>query len=70
MGRAAALAYAREADLSCLQVQAKVALETGDSVIVVEHDMRVTAASDWIVAIGSGAGNDGGRIVATRHRSR
>jgi len=34
-------------------------------VIVVEHEMRVVAASDWVVDIGPGAGDEGGRIVAT-----
>ena len=32
--------------------------------IVVEHDMRVIAASDWVIDIGPGAGDEGGRIVA------
>jgi excinuclease ABC subunit A len=33
-------------------------------VIVVEHDMRVVAGSDWVIDIGPGAGEEGGRIVA------
>jgi excinuclease ABC subunit A len=33
-------------------------------VIVVEHEMRVVAQSDWVVDIGPGAGREGGRIVA------
>ena len=36
----------------------------GNTVIVVEHDMRVAAASDWVIDIGPGAGDEGGRIVA------
>jgi excinuclease ABC subunit A len=32
-------------------------------VIVVEHDMSVAASSDWIVDVGPGAGEEGGRIV-------
>ena len=32
--------------------------------IVVEHDMRVVAGSDWVIDIGPGAGEEGGRIVA------
>ena len=33
--------------------------------IVVEHDMRVVAGSDWVIDIGPGAGDEGGRIVAS-----
>ena len=39
-------------------------VEAGNTVIVVEHDMRVVAASDWVIDIGPGAGDEGGRIVA------
>jgi excinuclease ABC subunit A len=31
---------------------------------VVEHDMQVVAASDHVIDIGPGAGDEGGRIVA------
>jgi len=31
----------------------------------VEHDMRVVAASDWVMDIGPGAGEEGGRVVAS-----
>ena len=37
----------------------------GNTVVVVEHDMTVAAASDWIIDIGPGAGDEGGRIVAS-----
>jgi excinuclease ABC subunit A len=33
-------------------------------VVVVEHDMRVAAGSDWIIDMGPGAGEEGGKIVA------
>ncbi|MFN9809381.1 MAG: excinuclease ABC subunit UvrA [Deltaproteobacteria bacterium] len=36
----------------------------GDTVIVVEHDMRVAARADWIIDLGPGAGGEGGRVVA------
>ncbi len=36
----------------------------GDTVVVVEHDMRVAARADWVVDLGPGAGSEGGRIVA------
>ncbi len=40
-------------------------VDAGNTVIVVEHEMRVVAGSDWVIDIGPGAGDDGGRIVAT-----
>ena len=36
----------------------------GNTIIVVEHDEETMAAADWIVDIGPGAGEHGGRIVA------
>lgn len=39
-------------------------VDRGDTVIVVEHDMRVAAHADWIVDIGPGAGDLGGELVA------
>jgi excinuclease UvrABC ATPase subunit len=38
-------------------------VDTGKSVIVVEHHQAVMAHADWIIDIGPGAGHDGGRIV-------
>jgi excinuclease ABC subunit A len=37
----------------------------GNSVLVVEHDMRVVAGADHVIDLGPGAGELGGRIVAT-----
>jgi excinuclease ABC subunit A len=39
-------------------------VSAGNTVIVVEHDMRVVASSDWVMDIGPGAGEEGGRLVA------
>ena len=38
-------------------------VESGKSVIVIEHHQAVMAHADWIVDIGPGAGHDGGRVV-------
>jgi excinuclease UvrABC ATPase subunit len=38
-------------------------VESGKSVIVVEHNHAVMAHADWIIDLGPGAGHDGGRIV-------
>ncbi len=38
-------------------------VESGKSVIVIEHEQAVMAHADWIVDIGPGAGHDGGRVV-------
>ncbi|MDO5861499.1 MAG: excinuclease ABC subunit UvrA [Thermoplasmata archaeon] len=36
----------------------------GNSVVMVDHDARVLRAADWIVEMGPGAGEDGGRVIA------
>ena len=51
-------------DVERLMAQLGVLVDAGNTVIVVEHDMRVVAGSDWVVDIGPGAGDEGGRIVA------
>jgi excinuclease UvrABC ATPase subunit len=38
-------------------------VDSGKSVIVIEHNQAVMAYADWIVDLGPGAGHDGGRIV-------
>jgi excinuclease UvrABC ATPase subunit len=38
-------------------------VESGRSVIVIEHHQAVMAHADWIVDLGPGAGHDGGRVV-------
>ncbi|HEX5661327.1 MAG TPA: excinuclease ABC subunit UvrA, partial [Polyangiales bacterium] len=39
-------------------------LARGDTVVVVEHDMRVAAAADLVIELGPGAGEQGGAIVS------
>jgi excinuclease ABC subunit A len=50
-------------DVEKLMVQLEGLVEAGNTVIVVEHDMRVVAGSDWVIDIGPGAGEEGGRVV-------
>jgi excinuclease ABC subunit A len=53
------------ADVERLMTQLQTLIAAGNTVIVIEHDMRVIAGSDWVIDMGPGAGNDGGRIVAS-----
>ena len=51
-------------DVERLIVQLDALVDASNTVIVVEHDMRVVASSDWVMDIGPGAGDEGGRMVA------
>jgi excinuclease ABC subunit A len=51
-------------DVEKLMTQLDGLVEAGNTVIAVEHEMRVIASSDWVIDIGPGAGDEGGRIVA------
>jgi len=53
------------ADVDQLLVQLHTLVDAGNTVVLVEHDMRVVAASDWVIDMGPGAGSEGGRVVAT-----
>jgi len=52
------------ADTVRLIAQLDQLVTAGNTVIVVEHDMRVAAAADWLIDIGPGAGDEGGQVVA------
>ena len=52
------------ADVDRLMVQLHGLVEAGNTVVLVEHDMRVVASSDWVIDMGPAAGALGGRIVA------
>ncbi|MBO0953194.1 excinuclease ABC subunit UvrA [Fibrella forsythiae] len=51
-------------DVDRLLVQLNRLVDAGNTVIVVEHDMRTVAQCDWVIDVGPGAGNQGGTIVA------
>jgi excinuclease ABC subunit A len=51
-------------DVEKLVLQLDALVDAGNTVILVEHDMRVIAASDWVMDVGPGAGDEGGHIVA------
>ena len=51
-------------DVDRLVQQLDRLVEAGNTVIVVEHTMRVVAACDWVIDIGPGAGEAGGTVVA------
>ena len=53
------------ADVERLLAQLDGLVGAGNTVVVVEHDLRVVAASDWVIDVGPGAGDEGGRIVTS-----
>ena len=38
--------------------------DSGNSVVLVDHDAQILSESDWIIEMGPGAGADGGRVIA------
>ncbi|WP_411564688.1 excinuclease ABC subunit A [Pseudomonas shirazensis] len=52
-------------DVDRLLLQLNRLVDGGHTVVVVEHDMRVVAQSDWVIDIGPGAGTAGGQVVAS-----
>ncbi|MEB2869999.1 excinuclease ABC subunit UvrA [Pseudomonas rhizosphaerae] len=51
-------------DVDRLMQQLNHLVDAGNSVVVVEHDMRVVAQADWVIDIGPKAGDQGGKVVA------
>jgi excinuclease ABC subunit A len=52
------------ADVDLLDRQLHRLVDAGNTVVVAEHDMRLVAGSDWVIDLGPGAGDAGGRVVA------
>ncbi|MEU8760261.1 excinuclease ABC subunit UvrA [Streptomyces sp. NPDC048659] len=52
------------ADVEVLARQLHGLADAGHTVVVVEHDMDVVAGADWVIDLGPGGGDEGGRIVA------
>lgn len=53
------------ADGDRLLVQLQRLVDAGNTVVMIEHDMRAVAQADWLIDVGPGAGDDGGKVVAT-----
>jgi excinuclease ABC subunit A len=51
-------------DVERLMKQLDGLVASGNTVVVIEHDMHVIAQSDWVIDIGPGAGDEGGALVA------
>lgn len=52
------------ADVQLLMTQLQGLVDSGNTVVVVEHEMDVVAGADWVIDLGPSGGDAGGRVVA------
>jgi excinuclease ABC subunit A len=52
------------ADVDRLMLQLHRLVDAGNTVVVIEHELRVVAQADWVIDMGPGAGESGGNVVA------
>ncbi|WP_198410522.1 excinuclease ABC subunit UvrA [Mycetocola zhujimingii] len=51
------------ADVELLMTQLNKLVDTGNTVVLVEHDMGVAAGADWVIDMGPSGGTAGGRVL-------
>ncbi|GAB3493462.1 excinuclease ABC subunit UvrA [Flexivirga lutea] len=53
------------ADIELLVRQLHRLVDAGNTVVLVEHDLDTVAGADWVIDLGPGGGDHGGRVMAT-----